>query len=249
MVITKPVPNRTSQGGVRSGLYRGMVGPLPDPCMFRVTEAYEKFSLEDKPPVTTMGMAPHKPAVQCAFGMVQEGSVLSYQQPVLPSRHITLHPDVPSTPLLPLKDHHLDAPTCAFVCTEQELFHLKSLEVSLDMAHKIEMSTREQSSCADWHLLRKPRVTASRFRGVRHVRGHSSAESLAERIIRGTRQTAEMKRGLEMESGAASEYCRILNVNYTPCGLIIHPDAPWLGASSDGVVFDPLNIPVWLGRD
>ncbi|XP_037390004.1 uncharacterized protein LOC119262379 [Pygocentrus nattereri] len=85
MVITKPVPNRTSQGGVRSGLYRGMVGPLPDPCMFRVTEAYEKFSLEDKPLVTTMGMAPHKPAVQCAFGMVQEGSVLSYQQPVLPS--------------------------------------------------------------------------------------------------------------------------------------------------------------------
>ncbi|KAL7859107.1 hypothetical protein SRHO_G00142540 [Serrasalmus rhombeus] len=168
---------------------------------------------------------------------------MSYQQPLLPSRHLTLHPDVPSTPLLPLKDHHLDAPTCAFVCTEQELFHLKSLEVSLDMAHKIEMSTREQSSCADWHLLRKPRVTASRFREVCHVRGHSSAESLAERIIRGTRQTAEMKRGLEMESGAASEYCRILNVNYTPCGLIIHPDAPWLGASSDGVVFDPTEYP------
>ncbi|XP_037399902.1 uncharacterized protein LOC119264966 [Pygocentrus nattereri] len=125
----------------------------------------------------------------------------------------------------------------------KELFHLKSLEVSLDMAHKIEMSTREQSSCADWHLLRKPRVTASRFREVCHVRGHSSAESLAERIIRGTRQTAEMKRGLEMESGAASEYCRILNVNYTPCGLIIHPDAPWLGASPDGVVFDPTEYP------
>ncbi|XP_076841205.1 uncharacterized protein LOC143485600 [Brachyhypopomus gauderio] len=119
MVITKPVPNGTSQGGVRSGLYRGMV--------------------------TTVGMASHKPAVQCAFGMVQEGIGLSYQQPVLPSRHITLHPDVPSTPLLPLKDHHLDAPTCAFVCTEQELFHLKSLEVSLDMAHRIEMSTLAQA--------------------------------------------------------------------------------------------------------
>ncbi|KAL7859962.1 hypothetical protein SRHO_G00151090 [Serrasalmus rhombeus] len=52
-----------------------------------------------------------------------------------------------------------------------------------------------------------------------------------------------MKRGLEMESGAASEYCRILNVNYTPCGLIIHPDAPWLGASPDGVVFDPTEYP------
>ncbi|KAG9266390.1 hypothetical protein AMEX_G19011 [Astyanax mexicanus] len=243
MVITKPVPNRTSQGGVRSGLYRGMVGPLPDPCMFRIAEAYEKFALEDKPLVTTMGMGIKKPAVQCAFGMVQEGSVLSYQQPVLPSRHITLHLDAPSFPHLPLEDHHLDAPTCAFVCTEQELFHLKALEVSLNMAHQIEASTQEQSSCADWHVLRQPRVTASRFREVCHVKGQSSAESLAERIIRGTRQTAEMKRGVEMESGAASEYCKMLNVNYTPCGLVIHPDAPWLGASPDGVVFDPTEYP------
>nr|XP_033943208.1 uncharacterized protein LOC117449548 isoform X3 [Pseudochaenichthys georgianus] len=40
MVFTKPVPNRMVQTGVRSGFYRGMVGPLPDPCLFRVTEAW-----------------------------------------------------------------------------------------------------------------------------------------------------------------------------------------------------------------
>ncbi|KAL7398310.1 hypothetical protein ABVT39_007751 [Epinephelus coioides] len=81
-------------------------------------------------------------------------------------------------------------------------------------------ATREQA--AD---LRRPRITSSCFREVCFVRGASSAEALAERILKGTRQTAEMRRGADMEFEAAMEYCRMKNVNYTPCGLIIHPDA------------------------
>jgi len=46
-----------------------------------------------------------------------------------------------------------------------------------------------------------------------------------------------------MEFTAAQEYCKIRNVNYAPCGLIVHPDAPWLGTSPDGLVFDPLAQP------
>nr|XP_055056334.1 uncharacterized protein LOC129440816 isoform X2 [Misgurnus anguillicaudatus] len=242
MVITKPVANRTAQGGVRSGLYRGMVGLLPDPCMFRVEEAYAEYNHEDKPLVTTMNMSPDKPLVESAFGLVQEGSILSNQQPVLTSRYITLH-DAPSTPPLPLEGHYLAPSDCMFVCTEEELLHLQSLNTQLDMAQKIEEATREQSSCPDWHQLRRSRVTASRFREICHVRGLSSAESLAERIIRGTRQTAEMRRGAEMESEVTVEYSKLKNVNYSPCGLIIHPDAPWLGASPDGVIFDPTECP------
>ncbi|CAM4341551.1 unnamed protein product [Leuciscus chuanchicus] len=227
MVITKPVANRSAQGGVRSGLYRGMVGPLPDSCMFRVEEAWAEYSPEDKPLVTTMNMSPDKPLVESAFGLVQEGSVLSYQQPVLTSRYITLH-DAPSTPPLPLEGYYLAPSKCMFVCTEEELLHLQSLNTPLDTAQKIEEATREQSSCPDWHQLRRSRVTASRFREICHVRGLSSAESLAERIIRGTRQTAEMRRGAEMESEVTVEYSKLKNVNYSPCGLIIHPNAPWL---------------------
>lgn len=63
----------------------------------------------------------------------------------------------------------------------------------------------------------------------------SSAQSLAARLLKGTRQTADMKRGADMESEGASEYCQHKSVNYTPCGLVIHPDAPWLGASTDDV--------------
>ncbi|KAK1900386.1 ATP-dependent Clp protease proteolytic subunit, partial [Dissostichus eleginoides] len=105
MVFTKPVPNRMGQTGVRSGFYRGMVGPLPDPCLFRVTEAYSAFSIEDRPLVTTMNMRPDKPLVESAFGMVQEGSVLSYQMPALTSRYTKLHTDTPPTPHLPIEGY------------------------------------------------------------------------------------------------------------------------------------------------
>ena len=56
-----------------------MVGELPDPCLLRVEEAYAKFNLEDKPLVSTMNMGPGKPMVETAFGLVQKGSMLSYQ--------------------------------------------------------------------------------------------------------------------------------------------------------------------------
>ena len=44
-----------------------------------------------------------------------------------------------------------------------------------------------------------------------------------------------------MESEAAHEYSKKMNVSYAPCGLVIHPDAPWLGSSPDGLVYDPHN--------
>lgn len=75
------------------------------------------------------------------------------------------------------------------------------------------------------------------------MRGMSSAQSLAARLLKGTRQTADMKRGADMESEAASEYCQLKSVNYTPCGLVIHPDTPWLSASPDGLIFDPATQP------
>lgn len=46
-----------------------------------------------------------------------------------------------------------------------------------------------------------------------------------------------------METGALKDYAVLKNLNLTKCGLVIHPDAPWLGASPDGLVYDPLERP------
>ncbi len=67
------------------------------------------------------------------------------------------------------------------------------------MAHGIESATQGQSSCQEWHRLRKIRVTSTCFHEVCHVRGHTSAENLAERILRGTGQTTDMRGGIAME--------------------------------------------------
>lgn len=121
-----------------------------------------------------------------------------------------------------------------FVCSESQQLHLKSLEVTWDMAHKVESATRQQSSSSEWHQLRRARLTASRFREICQVR-----ESSEDSLLQGTRQIAAMKSGLEMEADAILEYCQIKRVNHYPCGFVIHPDAPWLGASPDGLIFDP----------
>lgn len=46
-----------------------------------------------------------------------------------------------------------------------------------------------------------------------------------------------------MEAGALKDYAVLKNLNWTKCGLVIHPDAPWLGAMPDGLVYDPLERP------
>lgn len=194
--------------------------------LVHIEDTFKDFAITEKPLVATMGICEEKTLVETAFGLAQKGSVLSYQQPILPTRSVNLHQDCPPFPPLPLGQYRLDRTECVHVCTEEEHFHLKSLMVTLDMAYKIEAATREQAAEQEWHQLRRPRITSSRFREVCFVSGVSSAESLAERILKGTKQTAEMKRAADMEFEAAVEYCKMRNVSYTPCGLVIYPDSP-----------------------
>lgn len=64
---------------------------------------------------------------------------------------------------------HLHALLCAVNINRDT----SSLATSPEMPRKIEISTREQSSCNEWHLLRRPRITSSKFQEVCHVRGQT----------------------------------------------------------------------------
>lgn len=176
------------------------------------------------------------PLVDSLFGKVQAGSPLSYQQPP-PEKRMAFH-SAPPPPSLPLQGYNLQPSSCMFVCTRSQQLHMKSLEVSWEMSQKLELATRDQSSCAEWYNLRRPRLTASCFGEICHV-SQASEERLADRILRGTRQTASMKRGLELEADAIWEYCQLKRLDHCRCGFVIHPNAPWLGAYPDGLIFDP----------
>lgn len=111
--------------------------------------------------------------------------------------------------------------------------------MSREISAAIEAETRKQSECQLWTKVRKPRLTASRFGEIYHVRGESTAKSLAARILRGIPQTAAMKRGLDLEPEILRQYSDYCNISVMQCGIIIHPDAPHLAASPDAKVFDP----------
>ncbi|KAK0136704.1 hypothetical protein N1851_027112 [Merluccius polli] len=213
----------------RSTLYKALHGDLPDLSVLRVTEAYRDFAAAEAPMICTMGISSDISLVDSALGKVQVGSPLSYQQPATAKNDLSFHA-APPRPSLPLFGYKLQLSCCILVCTAPEQLHMKRLE-------KFECATREQSECSEWHQLRRPRLTASNFREICHVRGNSE-EGLADRILRGTHQTAAMKRGLE-QADAIWEYCQMKRVNHYPCGFVIHPDTPWLGASPGGLVYDP----------
>ncbi|XP_076836752.1 uncharacterized protein LOC143482301 [Brachyhypopomus gauderio] len=229
--------------GLWSSLYKGVSSLLPEVSALRVDEVYCGLSSDVAPMITTMGISSNVLLVDSAFGKVQEGSVLSYHMPMKRVPKTCPHTDAPSPPQLPHREYRLGPSTCSFICTEHQQLHMMSLETSLETAHKIENSTKEQSSCVEWHKLRQSRVTSSKFREVCHTRGQSSAENLAKRLVRPSHQTADMRRGLELEPVAVEEYCQAREVNHYPCGFLTHPDAPWMGSSPDGSVYDPKEQP------
>lgn len=52
-----------------------------------------------------------------------------------------------------------------------------------------------------------------------------------------------MKRGIDLEPEVLQQYSDFCNVNASPSGFVIHPDAPYLGASPDAKVYDPTEDP------
>ncbi len=155
------------------------VGPLPDPAVLAVGEALK--GLAPQPLISSvLNDFSELSLVDSRFGPVPRGSVLSYQCPPLMTKNKVKHPDAPLFPKLPIDG-------AAFP---------RSLHF---VPRVIEEQTQDQSECPLWKEMRKPRVTASRFHEASHVRGETSGQALARRILKGTKQTQAMKTGLDKE--------------------------------------------------
>ena len=217
------------------------LGPLPDPHVMAAGEALRHHRPQPGISKLLHGIQAFR-IVDSKFGRVPFGSVLSYQCPPEIGRDIIKHPGCFEFPKLPI-DSYSFISDFNFVPTYKQQCHLVSLQVTRELSASIEKETQNQSQCALWTQVRKPRLTASRFREVCFVRGESSAKALAARMLKGVRQTADMKRGLDREPEILRRYAESFDVSVTQCGVVIHPDSPHLGASPDGKVYDPQETP------
>ena len=178
--------------------------------------------------------------VPSKFGNVPKGCLISYQQK-MSSDYVINDFTCTAFPELPLesaKDRFENNVSVCLEANQQALFD--SLSVTSEISLKVQEQTITQSSSETWHLLRKKRITASKFGTV--ARRVSNFETLVNQL-NPTRfvQTPAMKRGVELEPHAATIYANVAKngrVNLFPSGLIIHPKCPWLGCSPDRKVYD-----------
>ncbi|KAM4741390.1 uncharacterized protein FYW61_002879 [Anableps anableps] len=203
----------------------------------RLSEAFRDFPDDQKPLITTVGLKLDGEWTECAFGQVPKGSPLSYQCPLPSSQDFKPYDDAPSQPLLPLSCHTLEAASVFPTLSAQEQAFVNAMKVTWEEAHSLEQSTRGSREGAD--KLLKMRLTG-RFRDICKLKpGRSHAEHLLYKIKKGKPRSKTAQINVEMKPEAVREYCRHLCVNWSPCGLVVHPSAPWLGAIPDGLVYDP----------
>ena len=173
--------------------------------------------------------------VECNYGTVPKGCIVSYQQPTIneKSKFMSIGQSH-SIPTLPAK---LLDPICSHVLSRSQASVIDSLRISVEQASTIEQETRDQSQNPFWHELRKRRLTASKFKRVCFRK--SDFEGLVGKLKKKPIQTTAMKHGLEHETDAAQSYVNTRFVNVYRTGFVINPGCPYLGASPDFLVYDP----------
>ena len=114
----------------------------------------------------------------------------------------------------------------------------------------IEKNTREQSSSDKWFEERHKRLTSSNFGAVVKRRETISPKSLLNKI---QNQSIHAKCpepcqwGKDKEEKAIIEYCKFKNNEglgisvCSKCGFVVNNEFPWLGASPDLLVHDPME--------
>ncbi|XP_026024204.1 uncharacterized protein LOC113022713 isoform X4 [Astatotilapia calliptera] len=212
---------------------------VPSECQSfieRLKEAYRDFPDDQKPLITKMGLTTDVEWVDCASGKVPKGSLLSYQCPVPSSQGYTINSDAPSRLPLPLSHHELESVSAIPTLSAKEQEHVNAMQVTWEEAHTLEKSTR---GCREnIKKLQKLRLT-NRFREICKLKsGQSNIEHLIFKIQKGFSLSKAAQIEEEIKNEAFQQYCRQMCVNWYPCGFVVHPNAPWLGANPDGLVYD-----------
>lgn len=107
------------------------------------------------------------------------------------------------------------------------------------------MKAAELQRTTDWWLARRGKITSSRI--ARVVNGRSKgwktlASELAAELQMDTmpewRGTRAMERGEDLEPSTLANAALDYGFRPVPCGFVQHPSIPYIGASSDFLVFE-----------
>jgi len=238
ILVKKPQIGADYSKFIKSNLY--------SPAKMYGTLTKEYFNdINPKPLIATVIPSVDKlasiPFVPCKYGNVPKGCVLSYQQK-LSQEYIINDFTCTAFPELPLDTSENRFNNNVSICLSQKKqAALEALAVTKETSLSLQERTVTQGASNLWHLLRKKRITASKFgRAARRV---TNFETLVTQL-NPSRQvvTAPMRRGIDMEPQAAMIYAKSAKddgVNLFPSGLIINPKCPWLGCSPDRKVYDP----------
>eukprot|EP00117_Sycon_ciliatum_P014844 scpid35546/ scgid0780/ len=141
----------------------------------------------------------------------------------------------------------LDEDVVVAMCTD--LANDSSIDSSL--ASYIESVTKKQSRSPLWRDIRVGRITSSIFHVIVNRRETTSPDSLVKTIMGYSNmpKTTAMQWGIMHEAKAVEDYLRLVNfgfesdiaVRHTPSGVTLYQEYSFIGASSDGLLYDPAS--------
>lgn len=130
-------------------------------------------------------------------------------------------------------------PECIFksqILLPEGFQHLQQYRVC-DDTKEVEQSTRDQSNSDRWFKEREQRLTASNFGLVMQRKADPSLPFLRSIFEKKNVRAPALQYGKKHESTAKEEYLREKEgAHLHECGLVIHREMPFLGASPDAVV-------------
>lgn len=112
-----------------------------------------------------------------------------------------------------------------------------SLQVSADDRAALERATVGQSTSAQWIAARRSRLTASNFSTVCRMRPTTCTSKTVERLLYGAPiHSAALSWGREHEDVAIERLQIVTRMTIQKCGMFVHLEHGFLGASPDGLV-------------
>ena len=128
-----------------------------------------------------------------------------------------------------------------------------SLSLPEEKIKEIEINTRDQRNSPLWFLSRKYRLTASTFGEIYHRRPDTPPDCIVLRLLKGKQfSSPALEWEIQNEHLAVQAYIAYqqlnghLKLSVDPVGFLISKTHPFLGASPDGSVYDPITEDLYL---